>query len=298
RSLLHRPRPAPDFPRTAVALRGARFDVGQLARFCRSTGFVVRDTVPLPFPHLLSFPLQVRLLVGEGFPFRLLGLVHVRQGFEQHRPLVVDEPLDIDVRAVGMRAHQRGATVDLLTQVRARGEEEVVWIGRSRYLARGVWMPGPIAAATDRLPVPAGAGTRWRVPADTGRSYAGVSGDVNPLHLCAATARLLGFHRALAHGMWTASRSLAALGGSPPAAARFDAEFHAPLLLPATVRHLVARSEFEGSPGWSTAVRSRDGSKLHLVGRLAEIEPSLGVDPVAGADHHEVPGSPSGTLSP
>ena len=30
---------------------------------------------------------------------------------------------------------------------------------------------------------------RWRVPADTGRRYAAVSGDVNPIHLAAPAAR-------------------------------------------------------------------------------------------------------------
>jgi acyl dehydratase len=261
RSLTSRPRRSLDFPRTAVVRRGARFDVDRLAAFCRSTGFPVRDTVPLPFPHLLGFGLQVDLLVREPFPFTLLGLVHVAQSFEQTRALGVEEVVDLSVRAVGVQAHRRGAAVDLLTELRSAGEP--VWTGRSRYLARGVSWPGrPVE--TGRLPAPEGDGTLWRVPADTGRTYAAVSGDVNPLHLSAVTARLLGFRRALAHGMWTASRSLAAVGGPAPGAARLEVEFAKPLLLPATVRH-VAREEPDG---WSTAVRSRDGSTVHLAARL------------------------------
>jgi acyl dehydratase len=261
RSVLHRPRRAVDFPRTSVSLRGSRFDLDQVAAFCRSTGFPVRNTVPLPYPHLLGFGLQVDLLVRKRFPFRLLGLVHLGQSFEQTRPLSVDETFDVSVRAVGMHAHRRGATVDLLTEFRAGGEE--VWTGRSRYLARGVPWPGRPQDA-ERLPAPEGQGTLWRVPADTGRRYAAVSGDVNPIHLSPVTARLLGFRRALAHGVWTASRSLASIGGPALQAARFEVEFAQPLLLPSTVRH-VAREEPDG---WSTAVRSRDGSRVHLAGRL------------------------------
>jgi acyl dehydratase len=261
RSLLHRPRRAVDFPRTTVSLRGNRFDVDRVAAFCRSTGFPLRDTVPLPFPHLVGFGLQVDLLVREPFPFTLLGLVHLAQSFEQTRPLSVEEGFDVSVRAVGMHAHRRGATVDLVTEVRTGTEK--VWTGRSRYLARGVSWPGR-AEEPARLPAPEGQGTLWRVPADTGRTYAAVSGDVNPLHLSPVTARLLGFRRALAHGMWTGSRSLSTIGGPPPGAARFDVEFGKPLLLPGTVRHVAV----EEPDGWSTAVRSRDGSKLHLAARL------------------------------
>ncbi|ABS05489.1 MaoC domain protein dehydratase [Kineococcus radiotolerans SRS30216 = ATCC BAA-149] len=264
RSLVQRPHRGVDFPRTRVVLRGAGFDADRVAAFCRSTGFPVRDTVPLPFPHLLGFGLQVDLLVREPFPFTLLGLVHVAQTFEQTRPLGVGEAFDVGVRAVGVNAHRRGATVDLLTELRTDGT--TVWTGRSRYLARGVPWPGrPVEPA--HLPAPEGEGTRWRVPADAGRAYAAVSGDVNPIHLSPLTARLLGFRRALAHGMWTASRSLAALGGPAPGAARFEVEFAKPLLLPATVRH-VARP---GPDGWSTAVRSRNGATLHLAGRLTDL---------------------------
>ncbi|NAZ82755.1 hypothetical protein GTR02_13085, partial [Kineococcus sp. R8] len=118
------------------------------------------------------------------------------------------------------------------------------------------------------LPAPEGAGALWRLPADLGRRFAEVSGDVNPLHLSALSARALGFRRALAHGVWTASHSLASLGGRPAPAARFAVEFAAPVLLPSTVRHVVREQEVDGRRGWSTAVRSRDGARLHLTGRL------------------------------
>ncbi|WP_432564094.1 MaoC family dehydratase [Kineococcus sp. SYSU DK003] len=261
RSVLTRPRRSVDFPRTRVVRRGVRFDLARLAAFCRSTGFPVRDTVPLPFPHLVGFGLQVDLMVRDPFPFGLLGLVHLAQEFEQTRPLRAEETVDVSVRAVGMLAHRRGATVDLQTEVAAAGH--VVWTGRSRYLARGVNWPGQ-PRDFERLEAPEGQGTLWRVPADAGRRYAEVSGDVNPIHLSALTARPLGFRRALAHGMWTASRALADLGGPALQAGRYEVDFGAPLLVPATVRH-VARPT---PAGWVSAVRSRDGRKLHLATRL------------------------------
>lgn len=262
RSLVSRPSRSLDFPRSGVLLRGARFDLDRLAAFCRLTGFPVRDTVPLPFPQVVGFGLQLDLMVREPFPFTLAGLLHVGQEFVQTRALGVGESFDLGVRAVGMHAHRRGATVDLLTELSADGA--VVWTGRSRYLARGVTWPGA-PRETARLAAPEGRGTQWRVPADLGRRYAAVSGDVNPVHLSPLTARAAGFRRAIAHGMWTASRALADLGGPAPGPARYAVDFGSPLFLPATVQH-VARATDDG---WSSAVRSRDGRKVHLAARLS-----------------------------
>src|SRR5690606_3930770 len=73
----------------------------------------------------------------------------------------------------------------------------------------------------------------WRIPADIGRRYAAVSGDRNPIHLYPATAKLLGFPKAIAHGMWTKAHSLAAFEGRLPDAFELDVRFKLPVLLPA-----------------------------------------------------------------
>lgn len=42
-----------------------------------------------------------------------------------------------------------------------------------------------------------------------GLSYAKVSGDFNPHHLWPFTAKLLGYKKPIAHGMWTLSKAIA-----------------------------------------------------------------------------------------
>ena len=98
----------------------------------------------------------------------------------------------------------------------------------------------------------------WRVDAATGRRYAAVSGDVNPIHLYPWTARAFGFPRAIAHGMWTAARALAALEGRLPEALSYDVTFGKPLLLPSTVE--LRTRAVDG--GWDVDVRS------HLTGAI------------------------------
>jgi acyl dehydratase len=85
----------------------------------------------------------------------------------------------------------------------------------------------------------------WHVPGDIGRRYAAVTGDRNPIHLYALTAKLLGFRRAIAHGMWTKARCLAALEGRLPEAYTVDVGFKLPVLLPGKVGFAATQDSFE-----------------------------------------------------
>ncbi len=44
------------------------------------------------------------------------------------------------------------------------------------------------------------------VPGNAGRAYGSLSGDRNPIHLSALTARLFGFSRPIAHAMYLVAR--------------------------------------------------------------------------------------------
>ena len=74
------------------------------------------------------------------------------------------------------------------------------------------------------------------VPGDLGRRYGSVSGDLNPIHMHSLSARLFGFPTAIAHGMWTKARCLAALDPSLPPGFIVEVSFRKPILLPATVQ--------------------------------------------------------------
>ena len=89
--------------------------------------------------------------------------------------------------AQALRPHVRGAQVDLVGEVRVG--EELVWDGVSTYLDRGASAPvelAPVVLAEQPVTVDVGSDARataaWHVASDMGRRYAGVSGDVNPMH--------------------------------------------------------------------------------------------------------------------
>jgi len=253
-------------PRRALRLADVRVDVDRLAAYDRVCGFLLRDTLPPTYPHVLGFPLQLALLTAPDFPLPAAGLVHVRNVITQQRDLRVDEPLTITVRAEDLAEVERGTSVDLLTEVSVA--DEPVWTGRSTYLARrgGDGRGGgrsPDGGSGDRRDAPPPRGAVVPVPADIGRRYAEVSGDVNPIHLHPATARLFGFRRPLAHGMWSAARLLAALDGRLPGALHVDLAFRKPLLVPATVVRVTTPAD----DGWHVALLSRDG-RPHVDGSI------------------------------
>jgi acyl dehydratase len=253
-----------DLPDTRLARHGVEVEQADIAAYARVCHYPLADTLPVTFPHVLAFPLQVALMVDRSFPLALPGLVHVRNVVEQFRPIGVGEALDLEVWAERFATHRTGATVDLCASVSAGGAE--VWRGRSTYLARGAVAPeGAPAADVD---VPVGAVERmaaqWRVPDDAGRRYAKVSGDVNPIHLSGLTAKAFGFKRAIAHGMWVKARALAALSGRLPDALTVDVAFRKPLFLPSTV---ILSTAAVGS-GWDLAVRNAASDAEHLVGTV------------------------------
>jgi acyl dehydratase len=267
---------ARELPDTVLTRDGVEVDRAHLAEYARVCGFAFTDALPVTYPHLLAFGLQVELMAGRSFPLPLPGLVHIANTITVHRGIEASERLDVRVHAEGFRPHAKGAQVDLVGQIRSG--DEVVWTGRSTYLARGANAPGgdlpsaadPSAAGPSDADPSAGdpsAGDGsptaiWRVDAGTGRRYASVSGDVNPIHLHPLTARAFGFPKAIAHGMWTAAHALAALEGRIPDAVTYDVAFGRPVLLPSTVE---LHTRHSGGT-WHVDVRSRN--RPHLTGSL------------------------------
>lgn len=234
--------PLPDV--LAVRLE-VRADADTVADYARVCGFPVRSTLPLTYPHVLAFPLQTAIMSQREFPLALMGSVHVENVITATRPIGLDEAFDLTVHAENLRPHRRGRQVDLVSEATVAGE--TVWRGVSTYLSRGEDHPDATTSEPpDLQPLQAvAAGPTWRFAEDVGRRYARVSGDWNPIHVHALTARPLGFPTAIAHGMYSYARVVAALGPRiPDAGVTSHVWFRKPLRLPSTVR---LRSEFEAN---------------------------------------------------
>lgn len=267
-----------EIPDLNLALSGVRADPDRVAAYAKVCGFALREHLPPTYPHVLAFPLHMAIMADGKFPFAAVGLVHIENSILQQRPIGVGEEMEIRVRATQLQPHPRGQAFSLLSDVIV-GEEKV-WRGVSTMLRRGAGSGAPssgssshedgsrVARSDSRSLEEEGdraAGAEWRLGGDLGRRYAAVSGDRNPIHMHPLAAKPFGFPRAIAHGMWTKARCLAALEAELPDAFGVEVRFRKPILLPARVQFASSASQGEEI---EFAVRDSEGGRTHLEGRV------------------------------
>ncbi len=264
-----------EIPEIELELVNVNTNTETVAAYARVCGFPLRDQLPPTYPHVLAFPLHMALMADGRFPFGAVGLVHVENRIVQHRPLRLGEELTLRARPTALLPHPKGKTFTIVTEARTGGE--VAWEGVSTYLRRGKGDPDAVvpdmrgqigeADASDLASLPASA--EWKLGGDLGRRYAAVSGDRNPIHMHALTARPLGFPAAIAHGMWTKARCLAALESRLPDAFAVEVRFRKPILLPARVEFASAQDQDSPQSGEiEFAVRDARKATPHLDGRV------------------------------
>lgn len=237
-------------------------DVAAYRKVC---GFADSPVLPVTYPHILAFGLQMQLLTGKDFPFPLLGLIHLSNRIRVLRPLGGVNDVSVGVYARNLQPHAKGATFDVVTTV--EDSLGLLWEAKSQMLCRGVKLDGAPADETLQAPSSVSELTRWKAPADIGRRYARVSGDYNPIHLSALTAKLFGFPQAIAHGLWNKARTIAALSDHLPAAnMEIEVEFKKPVRLPSEVILLAS------APGSSGELQLKGAGDIeHMIGRWRPI---------------------------
>lgn len=251
-------------PDLEVVRRDVQVDPNHLAAYDAVCGFPVRNELPSTYLHVLTFPLQVSLFADKSYPFALTGSVHVDNRITQHRPVSLGEPLTLSVRATNAQPHRRGATADIIGEVRVG--DELVWEGLSTYLYRGAKIRGDVPERVVEPEAIDGAGAEWRLPGDLGRKYASVSGDVNPIHMNSLAAKALGFPTTIVHGMWSQARMLAALENRLPDAYTATISFKKPVLIPSKVRFVAQQEPSTGD--WALALRNAKKGTEHARGSI------------------------------
>ncbi|HEX6753726.1 MAG TPA: MaoC/PaaZ C-terminal domain-containing protein [Solirubrobacterales bacterium] len=260
-----------EVPEIELELAGMQPDPEKVAAYARVCGFSLRDHLPPTYPHVLAFPLHMAVIADGGFPFGAVGLVHVENRIVQRRRIGVGEALTIRVRPTKLEAHSKGRTFSLVTEASVDGE--TAWESTSTMLRRegsgdsSDESRGGDASEVDQEKA-AEASSEWKLGGDLGRRYAAVSGDRNPIHMHALTAKPLGFPRAIAHGMWTKARCLAALESRLPDAFAVEVRFRKPILLPGRVE--LASSTQDDRIDF--AVRDAKCGTPHLDGRIEPLE--------------------------
>ncbi len=263
-----------DLPGVEYVLEDVVADPTALADYTRVCGFRLAADLPPTYPHILGFPLAMRLMTDPGFPFPLPGLVHSSNLIVRHRSIPVDAALTIRVRADSLEATDRGRQFAVRTE--AYHSDLLVWEEASWYLRlerrrdSGTGEPvrsEPSARDAENTDQPGGQTARWRIPTDAGKRYAAVSGDYNPIHRYTLGARMAGFRRPIAHGMWTLARCLSSMEGRLSDGFRAEFRFRRPITLGATVGFAAHR---DGST-WRVGVTNPKTLKVYVAGTVAPL---------------------------
>jgi hypothetical protein len=226
RALVKRPRrqSGQPTPRTRYILD--RIDGAQLRRYREALGFE-GDAVPLTWWYLPAQRAQVATMLDEAFPFRLPGAVHTANLLRAHAAPDPAAPLLLSTSVTVQPPAENGAVLALLD---TRGEQD----GRPVFDCASTYLMVRGRARKDGRPpqAPLPAQAVWEVGARCGRRYAALSGDWNPIHLWAWSARLMGMRQPIIHGMHSLARACAELERlHGRRVAELEARFRAPVPL-------------------------------------------------------------------
>ncbi len=231
------------------------------------------DIIPISYLQTLFIGLLGKFITSSFFPVNPLGLIHIFQSFNWERPVKTDEILDLACTLESMKKTEKG--IETAFKLKVISQCEPVWQGISIFLTKS--------------------GTRGRknenkkrgdkkhekildkkesiyVLSDIGRQYAKVSGDYNPYHLYPCFAKLFGFKKNIAHGMWSLARAIASLEMEFDiyGATIVEASFKLPIFIPSTIAlgYEVQNSAAGNKTIINFELRNEQNGLPHLKGKL------------------------------
>lgn len=250
-------------PPISASMKNVKPSMQKINAYNKVCGFSAAGSMPITYPHILCYPLHMEMMISPEFPFPMLGLVHVKNEITQHRAIGNQELLNIHTELTGPEVVAKGYEFTLLSKITVGGA--LAWESKVTYLARAKTPVEDKKSGHQTETFEPAHQDFWDLPKDLGRRYAKVSGDSNPIHLYGLTAKLFGFPRAIAHGMWSKAYALAALEDSlPENALRVSVSFKLPMMLPNKVLFQYSQSgdhiEFR--------LKDKNGEKPHMAGSI------------------------------
>ena len=219
-------------------------DTRRYKKYCKLAGWQQDDSMHPLYWQVRSLPLQLKLISSPQSPFAMLGLVHISNRVTDYTQCRPDIPCELIVRFGQVFQHRRGYAFEVVVTASQRGKPVYAAVGT--YLARTGHSATGLPAWEERdMTLPDDISELTPIQASGGliRRYARVSGDYNPIHLSQVTAKLFGFKRAIAHGMWTAARVISDLQASHQLNGQeIDIQFKRPLFLPGKAKAVVGQT--------------------------------------------------------
>ena len=225
-------------PAISAEWQDMSLDAQHLAQYNRICGFA-EHKMPATYLWTRAFPLIMRILVSKQFPLPAMGQVHLSNQISVHETFDISNKITITAAVAHSKLSSKG--LEWTMQLTADVEGLSVWSSQSTFLHR---CKTGIERNSKTIENAEGESQQWILAKDLGRRYAAVSGDYNPIHLGALSAKLFGFKQAIAHGMWSKARCLAAIDAViPESGYQVNVNFLKPVYLPSTVNFYAIQEE-------------------------------------------------------
>jgi acyl dehydratase len=214
-----------------------------LQRYKKFVGFNNNLGIPLSYFYLFAQRAQLSMMMDTRFTYPVPGLVHMANSMQSTGPVDATLPMDLKITVTQELATTTGRLCILFKVTMGQlGMPKISCT--SRYLGK---RGNKKDATKDDIDPQSNLESfaDWAVPQDTGRRYAALSGDYNPIHLWPWSARLLGFKKPIAHGMYSVAKAQALIEtnlGKPVTS--LEATFVKPASLPGHVQLLVGEKDF------------------------------------------------------
>lgn len=252
-------------PDRTLIVDDVAIDRSNVAAYAAITGLRFGDTVPLTYPFVLTYPTVMELVTGFDFPFAAVGAVHMKNVITRYQPIAVTDTVGISVRADNLREHRRGLLVDVVSRVSVGNEpawDQVTTFLHQQHTSLSA-EPKPEPSQAPKLAPP---NAIVRITQQRIRRYASIGADHNPIHTSLLGAKLFGFPKPIAHGMFSAAAVLTNVEGHLPDSVSYTVKFGKPVFLPASLSLYVDRVE----QGWNIALRDTAEGYPHLTGSVRE----------------------------
>jgi hypothetical protein len=254
----------PTLPSTVISMNNVTVDRYKIDHYESLCGFSDSAYIPVTYPHLIAFSMHASLLLDKLCPFPLLGLIHIKNDITQHRAIGKEEAMNIECKFGDLLDVDKGTQFDIVTQISINNE--CVWSSKSTLLYPHKKTNKNRINTTIHNVVNYCNTTPWQLKGDIGRQYAKASGDFNPIHLFAVTARLFGFKKPIAHGMWSKAKAIASLE-MPNKPFTVSVDFKRPAFLPSRVTLSSETSEEK----LRFMLTSNDNATTHIDGTVTYI---------------------------
>jgi len=229
---------------------------------------IEKDQIPLCFPEVVTLPLVSQIVISNYFPLSPLGLIHIKNIIRQYRKIPTNQELLFKTFVSESRDVEKGIEVDFTTQI--LNESEIIWecvavlLSRKKYKKKD--NPPPLKEYQEKQMI--------KVEKDIGVKYAQVSGDYNPHHLYGWSAKILGYKKPIAHGMWTLQQAITTIYENEKMDFPYQvkADFKCPLYLPSDVMVEWNSKSVDGKIAFSVTSNANNEKLPHLIGEIEPIQ--------------------------